>query len=146
MPASHSPAAAELPRERRVVDNATYGTPEGGRPRGAIELAAEWRRIDSVDAVPQERLALDPLLLAERLHENPLVHHLVAPSPAVTFSDFVTRRELHRRELYQVFYKPLGVEFQLASAVAAGPPLVVVAFNRQQRDFGPEDRRLLDLV
>jgi DNA-binding CsgD family transcriptional regulator len=99
-------------------------------------------------SVPEERLALDPSLLAERLHENPFVDHVSDGllQQAVTFSDFVTRRELQRRELYQVFYRPLGVEYQLAGAVDAGPPLVVVAFNRQRRDFGPEDRRLLDLV
>jgi DNA-binding CsgD family transcriptional regulator len=62
-------------------------------------------------------------------------------------SDFLTRNELHRREIYADFFRPLGVEFELDVGLPA--PLThtkVFLFTRGERDFTERERLLLDLL
>jgi DNA-binding CsgD family transcriptional regulator len=81
--------------------------------------------------------------------ENPLVqYHLrTHDGRAVRFSDVITRRELHRLDLYREVYRPLGVEYQIAFTLPASSQRVLgVALSRSTRDFTAAERDLLNLA
>jgi DNA-binding CsgD family transcriptional regulator len=63
------------------------------------------------------------------------------------YSDFLSRRELRRLELYQEVMRPLGVEYMarlwLDSSGASGARL---EFDRATSDFQERDRAVLDLI
>jgi DNA-binding CsgD family transcriptional regulator len=84
-------------------------------------------------------------ILGAYAHQNPLIR---AHRPdAVRFSDYITRRELHRLEIYDLLYGPCAVEYQMAFTVPAPSARVVgFAFNRGRRDFSERDRSVLNLV
>lgn len=80
------------------------------------------------------------------MHQQPLIRHhrdtlRLAP---VLSSDLITRTDYHRLDLYHHFYKPLGVEYQLALGMDGSPRSVVgIALSRQRGDFSQRD---LDIV
>jgi DNA-binding CsgD family transcriptional regulator len=65
-------------------------------------------------------------------------------------SDFLTRRELHRSELYAEWFRPVGVEYELELAFPS--PLwhtrtfIFDRRGRSSRDFDERDRLVLDLL
>jgi DNA-binding CsgD family transcriptional regulator len=65
-------------------------------------------------------------------------------------SDFLTRRELHRSELYAEWFRPAGVEYELELALPS-PQWHTRTFifdrrGRSSRDFDERDRLVLDLL
>lgn len=83
------------------------------------------------------------------IHEHPLIdytyHH--PGSAAVRISDFLTKTQFHRTGLYNEFFKCVGVEHQIALAVATGPATVVgIALNRGRMDFSESERTILDIL
>lgn len=82
-------------------------------------------------------------------HQNPLVtmYQRTRDGRPYKWSDVISRRELHRTELYQAAYALMNVEFQIAFCLPAPPELIIAfALNRSSRDFSERDRRLLNLV
>lgn len=64
-------------------------------------------------------------------------------------SDFITLRELHRREIYADFFRPAGVEYEIGVGISA--PLThtkVFMFGNggSRGDFGERERTILDLL
>ena len=51
-------------------------------------------------------------------YQNPLIAHQLrtGETSALRLSDFASARQLHRLELYQRLYRPIGIEHQLAFA------------------------------
>lgn len=81
--------------------------------------------------------------------ENPLlVQHLrTRDGRAYRFSDVITRSELHKLGLYRQFYRPLGIEHQIAFTLPAPPELVIaVALSRGRPDFSSEEQAMLNLA
>jgi DNA-binding CsgD family transcriptional regulator len=119
--------------------------PADGVGWNEIDVAGREIRI-IVD--PPDYLAPPLEALARLIHQNPIVTYTMASGDggAVAFSDFLSVREYHRRELYGEFYRPLGVEDQLACVLQVGSPLVGVAFNRGARSFRERDRALLNVL
>lgn len=59
----------------------------------------------------------------------------------------ITRRQLHRLELYREVYGPLGVEYQIAFMLpSARDEILGVVLSRTQRDFNAAERDLLNLA
>jgi len=88
-------------------------------------------------------------VFAAYAHQNPLVAaaQRLGPTPVLKFSDLITRRQLHRLELYDLIYGPLGVEHQIAVVLPAPSGRVVgIALNRARRDFSERDRTVLEAV
>jgi DNA-binding CsgD family transcriptional regulator len=85
---------------------------------------------------------------AELIFQNPLAAHFTrtGDASAQRMSDFITRRELHRLELYDLFYRPIGTEHQLAFTVPAEGRLIGITLSRGEPDFDDADRELLDRV
>lgn len=81
--------------------------------------------------------------------ENPLLRRYLRTRDgrALRFSDIISRRELRALPLYEHFYRPLGVEHQIAFILPSTPKLTIgVALTRAEADFGERDRRLLELT
>ncbi len=85
-------------------------------------------------------------LMAAYLHQNPLVT-AADHANALKFSDFISLRQLHRLELYDLVYRPIGVERQIAFILPSGRASIIgVALNRTRRDFSERDRSVLEAI
>ncbi len=86
---------------------------------------------------------------AELVWQNPLAAHFATtgdPS-ALRMSDFIGLRALRRLELYDLFYRETGTEYQIAFTVPSEGRLIGVTLSRRQpHDFSAEDRDLLEKV
>lgn len=66
---------------------------------------------------------------------------------AIKLSDFHTRRELHRLEIYADWFRPLGTEFELEVAIPSpAEHTKTFLFDDARRDFGERDRALLNML
>ncbi len=120
-------------------------------------VPAEWCALNEVPAdLPRPISLTEPLVPAE-MHEvfaryavqNPIAAHFLRTSDgrATRFSDLVTRRELHRLDIYRYVYRPLRVEFQIAFTLTSDSSrLLGVALSRGHRDFSARERDLLNLA
>lgn len=136
--------AAKLVRELLAADHAGYNAIDLARRRAVVMTDPH----DSVfDGGPE--------LLAQLGHQNPLIAHYLRTSDgrALRLSDFITRRQLHRTDLYDQVYRHIPLEFQLAAALppsGRGPvgrtEVVGLSAGRRRRDFTAGERRLLEAV
>jgi DNA-binding CsgD family transcriptional regulator len=81
--------------------------------------------------------------------ENPLIahQHQTGDRSPVRLSDFITARQFHRRPIYNLVYRHLGVEFQIAFGVGADSGQIAgIALNRRHRDFSDRDVEILRLL
>ena len=120
-------------------------------------VPAEWCAINELPAdLPHTISVSDPVAPAE-IHaafarygvENPLVEYYLRTHDgrAMRFSDLVTRRELHRMNIYREVYRPLGVEYQIAFTLPSERRRVLgIALSRAKRDFTTGERDLLNLA
>ena len=82
-------------------------------------------------------------------HQNPLIprYQRTRDGRPYKWSDLVTRRELHRTDLYLEAYGPMGVEYQMAFCLPAPPELIIgIALSRDRPDFSERDRAVLNLI
>jgi DNA-binding CsgD family transcriptional regulator len=108
--------------------------------------------------MPASRMALRPAvdppdshfpngneILGAYARQNPLIR--AGRREALKISDFLTRRELHRLDIYDLLYGPTSVEYQMAFTLPAPVGQVIgFAFNRGKPDFSERDRIVLDAV
>ena len=112
----------------------------------AIDLAGGRATVLTTGAAP------DPegvRAFAAHAAENPLVAYLhsTGDRAPIRLSDFVTQRQFRRRPIYDLVYRSLGVEHQLAFGVVGQPSEVVgVALNRARGDFTDRDVEVLGLL
>lgn len=88
-------------------------------------------------------------ILAELVHENPLLRHIEATGDgsAWRFSDFVSTEELHATRLYQEFYRPMGLEYQMSVTLPAPAPKVfALVLGDDQSDFTEADREIMNRI
>ena len=120
-------------------------------------VPAEWCALNELPADLPRTVSLTDPVLPQEAHEafarygleNPLARRYLSTREgrALRFSDVVTRRELHRLELYQQVYKPLGIEYQMAFMLPSGAQRVLgVSLSRTTRDFTATERDLLNLA
>ncbi len=99
---------------------------------------------DTVFVIVRPELAPEYMeRFAQHAHENPLLQRYLRSRDgrAYRFSDVIAASDLHRLALYQEFYKPLGVERQLAFTLPAGPDRVLaLALARGRRDYSDFER------
>jgi DNA-binding CsgD family transcriptional regulator len=82
-------------------------------------------------------------------HQNPLVgaaqRH--GDTGVRKFSDFISRRELHRLDIYDLVYAAIDVEHQIAFTMPAPSERVIgFALNRKGGDFSERDRTILEAI
>ncbi|MGH2882827.1 MAG: helix-turn-helix domain-containing protein [Solirubrobacteraceae bacterium] len=88
-------------------------------------------------------------VFARHALENPLVAHqsITRDASARRLSDFISIRELHRRPIYGLIYRSLGVETQLAFGLPQpGTDVVGFALSRRRSDFSERDVAVLDTL
>jgi DNA-binding CsgD family transcriptional regulator len=81
--------------------------------------------------------------------QNPIADYFLRTRDgrATRFSDLVTRRELHRLDVYREVYQPLAVEYQIAFTLPSGAERILgVSLSRRKRDFSAAERDLLNLA
>jgi DNA-binding CsgD family transcriptional regulator len=81
--------------------------------------------------------------------EQPVLSHYLATGDgsATRISDVVDRSAFRATRLYREVYAPLGVELQMSCTLPCAAPVVVaIALSRTRRDFGDDERDLLDAV
>jgi DNA-binding CsgD family transcriptional regulator len=90
-------------------------------------------------------MALTPILK----EENPVfLHFRRGGCSAVKISDFLTRRELHRTQMYNLVFKARSLEDSLGVRLPIAPrgQTRTFVFDRGGRDFSTRDRAILDLL
>lgn len=83
------------------------------------------------------------------IHQHPLVNHMLetADARALRVSDVASAGEFRRTDLYNEFYRKVGVEHQLAVRVPMQPwDIAAVILSRGGRDFSDRERELLDRI
>jgi DNA-binding CsgD family transcriptional regulator len=120
-------------------------------------IPAEWCALNELPAELPRTISITEPPAPPGVHaafarygfENPLVQYYLQTHDgrAMRFSDLVTRRELHRLELYRQVYRPLGVEYQIAFTLPAAAQRVLgIALSRAERDFTASERDLLNIA
>jgi DNA-binding CsgD family transcriptional regulator len=82
-------------------------------------------------------------------HQNPLIVRCerTRDGRPYKWSDLISRRELHRTELYRELYEPMGIEYQMAFLLPSPIEQIIgLTVNRGSRDFAERDRTVLNLV
>jgi DNA-binding CsgD family transcriptional regulator len=119
-------------------------------------LPSDWLSLNDIGPGPGEVVSmLHPdadfesyesyVRFQELAHENPILQYnqRTLDGRAYRFSDLVTREQLHALALYREVYKPMGVEYQLAFTLPAGPGRVLaIALSRGERDYSDAERDL----
>jgi hypothetical protein len=82
------------------------------------------------------------------LHQHPTWNGVIRDrlESSVKISDFVSRDEWQRTDLYNHIFRPRGQNHQLAFITLGETPQLGVALNRSTRDFSEEERSVLDLL
>ncbi|OGQ09974.1 MAG: hypothetical protein A2026_19495 [Deltaproteobacteria bacterium RBG_19FT_COMBO_46_12] len=83
------------------------------------------------------------------LHEHPLITHSASPntSRSLRISDFLSRQQFHRLALYNEYYRPMGVEYQLGTTISISERHILgIGLDRDRRDFSENERLCLDLL
>jgi DNA-binding CsgD family transcriptional regulator len=112
-----------------------------------IDVAHRTARVVTAGAPPPDRD--QAAVFAGHALENPLVahHSMTGDATARRISDFISTRELHRRPIYGLIYRPLGVETQLAFGLPQpGTEVVGFALSRRRSDFSERDVAVLDTL
>jgi DNA-binding CsgD family transcriptional regulator len=85
----------------------------------------------------------------EIAYQHPICHYVEETGDfrALKTSDFLTRSELYRLELYDEYRRPFGFKYDLMLPLPS-PPWHELGFNlfRTRRDFSNRDREVLDLL
>ncbi len=108
------------------------------------------RRRDRYLAYPQDAYTpAENKIFEQHMQEHPLIthHQKTRDNRAFKISDFLTRSQYQRLGLYNEFFRPLSMDYQMAFALPSSGPLIVgIALNRSRRDFSERDRLLLNLL
>jgi DNA-binding CsgD family transcriptional regulator len=118
-------------------------------------VPGDWISLNDLSEEPQATVVLiEPdfpaaahALYAEHAFENPLVarYQRTQDGRAYRFSDVATPSELHATNLYREFYRPLGLEHQIAFTLPAEQDrLLALAISRCKADFSDHERDLLN--
>ncbi len=121
------------------------------------ELAADWCALHEVPvALPNTISMTDPPipiemheLFARYADQNPIASYFLQTRDgrATRFSDLVTRSELHKLEIYQRIYRPLGIDYQIAMMLPSGAERILgLVLSRRERDFSDRERAVLNLA
>jgi DNA-binding CsgD family transcriptional regulator len=118
-------------------------------------VPADWISLNDIGPEPDTMVGIvEPQigpterdLFARYAHENPLVERYARTHDGRVrrFSDVTTSERLHALNIYTEFYKPLGIEYQLAFTLPHRPERILgVALSRSSHDFTDAECALLE--
>lgn len=136
----------EFPARALTAVNALVGCDKSDYAE--VDMArAEFRVL--VLPEPSQLSALDEARRAF-MHQHPTLNHFLRNDDSTPrlISDFLQPREFHRLGLYGEFFRPLGVEDQLAVTVASRSSRrpAAISAHRGRRGFDDDDRALFGLL
>jgi DNA-binding CsgD family transcriptional regulator len=82
-------------------------------------------------------------------HENPLIerYRRTGDGRPYRISDMIDQQTFHATALYKEFYRPMGIESQVAFCLPSPPQLIVgLALTRERQDFSDSEVQLLALA
>ena len=87
-------------------------------------------------------------LFAEYLPQHPMACAILGQGieTAVTISDFATRSQWERTDLYNSVFRGDHLDYQLGFVTIHETPQMGLALNRSRRDFTEEERQMLDIL
>jgi DNA-binding CsgD family transcriptional regulator len=101
---------------------------------------------EPADALPGPTLRE---MFNRHFHEHPLIAHSGLPNTAGSqrISDFLSRQQFHRLALYNEYYRPMSVEYQLGTVISiSARRILAVGLDRDCPDFSENERLCLDLL
>lgn len=101
--------------------------------------------VEPADAVTPE----DQHIFEAHAGEQPLIGFYLKTRDgrARKNSDFLTRSQFHRIDLYNEFYRRVGMEHTMAIHLPGSPSRIIsIALHRALTDFSERDRRLLNRI
>lgn len=88
-------------------------------------------------------------IFERHMRQHPLATHFrrTGDGSAFKFSDFLTRRQLHRQPFYDEIYRRFGCEHSIAIWLRGSAlPVSAFALHRARRDFSERERLLLNVA
>ncbi len=82
-------------------------------------------------------------------HQNPTYRRLVEEHDVgpMRLSDFIDQRQLHATELHKRLYGPMGINYQIGTALEAPQPqITAIVLNREKRDFTKSEVETVRLI
>jgi DNA-binding CsgD family transcriptional regulator len=117
-------------------------------------IPADWVALSDISSDPESIVEIIDPPAPENLeakfrryaHQNPLIEHYrrAGDGRALRFSDVTTPDELHATAVYQQFYKPMGIEHQIAFTLPSRGRILGVVLARGDPDFSDDERDLLE--
>ena len=110
-----------------------------------VNQSAKRNEVRRWPALPSE---YEPVFL-RHMGDHPLIahYHKTRDGRALRISDFLSSRQFHRVALYNEYFRPLRIEYQMALTLPAPLPLVVgMALGRSGRDFSQRETQLLNML
>ncbi len=98
--------------------------------------------------IPEYDASLTPTFTA-LAHENPLIerYQRTGDGRPYRISDMIDQQTFHATALYKEFYRPMGIETQVAFTLPSRPQLVVgLALTREREDFSDREVQLLAMA
>jgi DNA-binding CsgD family transcriptional regulator len=122
-----------------------------GAESALVSTCEEWTVDPAIEAGDPGVYTADLMaVVARNWREHPVMTlDLATPGAgARRISDFLAAREWRRRTLFNDFFRPLGMTWELSAQLTAGPPgsSCCVSLHRARRDFGPRDVALLEAL
>ena len=109
-----------------------------------VDLAAQSSEVPIIDP-PDAFFETAEDVLGVYGHQNPLI--TATRSDAIKFSDYMTRRELHRLDIYHMLYTRISIEYQMAFRVPAPDGKVFgFALSRCRSDYSERDRAVINAL
>jgi DNA-binding CsgD family transcriptional regulator len=123
-----------------IVPGAVSSYNEFGPRSAAVAAVEPWDAQGSAEIrAAFERLAWQHPVLAR--------FRAARSQPARSISDYASRRELERLDLYHAVYRPLGITDQISIAIPGPGQLTIgIAMGRERRGFSQRERLLLELL
>lgn len=91
----------------------------------------------------------DQEILGRYAHQHPIITYgeRTKDLSARKITDFVSQREFRKTALYNEFYRPLQLPYNMGAGIALTPDSVIaIGFNRIKRDFDEQSLAMLDLL
>lgn len=119
------------------LDSVSYNEVFPAVERTVVEIYPEPQKIAELFLVWKEHAHQHPVLAYARETGDGSAHQI---------SDFLSRREFHKLDLYQECFRKMGVENQMAVTANAPRDIVIgIALNRSGSRFSESDRLIVNM-